>query len=80
MDFVIKSIKDRYLDLICQKLLIEKKDLTETEIKIIEIGYDLFDEKMDEIDLLKKELRKVTTDLLNMKHYNDDKNYYGDDE
>ena len=67
-----KTLKEQYIDLVTEKISISKEDLTETEETIIDIGYNLLVEKMDDIKILKDELRRVSIDLANMKAFNSD--------
>jgi hypothetical protein len=67
-----KTLKEQYRDLVTDKISISKEDLTETEETIIDIGYNLLVEKMDDIKILKDELRRVSIDLANMKAFNSD--------
>lgn len=67
-----KTLKEQYRDLVTDKISISKEDLTETEETIIDIGYNLLVEKLDDIKILKDELRRVSIDLANMKAFNSD--------
>jgi len=74
-----QRLKEQYSDLVTEKLSISKEDLTETEETIIDIGYNLLVEKLEDIKLLKDELRKVSIDLANMKSFiKDTKTDYSD--
>lgn len=75
-----KPLKERYFDLVTEKLLIKKEDLTETEIKIMEIGYDLIAEKIEDMRILQDDMRRLSIDFLNYKNYSDNKDYYSDDD
>jgi|LakMenEpi03Aug12_release.lakeMendotaPanAssembly.Ray.scaffolds.fasta_scaffold152033_4 hypothetical protein len=75
-----KTLKEQYIDLVTEKVSINKEDLTETESTIIDIGYNLLVEKLEDIKILKDELRRISIDLANMKVFNADvKNKYCDD-
>lgn len=67
-----QSLKEQYRDLVVEKLSISKEDLTETEETIIDIGYNLLIEKLEDIKILKDELRRVSIDLANIKAFNKD--------
>lgn len=67
-----KTLKEQYRDLVVDKLSISKEDLTETEDTIIDIGYNLLVEKLEDIKILQDELRRVSIDLANMKAFNSD--------
>ena len=44
--FRFKSLKERYRELILSKVLIKEEDLTEEESSIIDVTYELFEEKL----------------------------------
>lgn len=54
------------------KISISIEDLSQTEKELIDFGYELFSEKMEDIKILNDELRRVSVDLANMKSYRDD--------
>jgi len=74
-----KTLKEQYTDLIINRLCISKDDLTDSEKEIIEIGYELFFEKLEDIKILNDELKRISIELANVKAYNDDNEYNGDD-
>ena len=49
------------------------------EKEIIEIGYELFTDKLEDIKILNDELKRVSLELANLKAYSDDNEYGGDD-
>ena len=51
------SLKEDYIKLVCEKLLIKKEDLTQTEKEIIEFSFQLIEEKLLEIKDLNEEPR-----------------------
>ena len=56
----------------CDKLSLSKEDLTDNEKTLIDTGFTLFDEKMEEIQILNSELRRISIELANMKSYFED--------
>ncbi|MFN7656218.1 MAG: hypothetical protein ACK5OW_00345 [bacterium] len=68
----IKSLKEQYIKLMADKISISIEDLSQTEKELIDFGYELFSEKMEDIKILNDELRRVSVDLANMKSYRDD--------
>jgi len=74
-----KTLKEQYTDLIANRMCISKDDLTDSEKEIIEIGYELFFEKLEDIKILNDELKRVSIELANVKAYSDDNEYGGDD-
>lgn len=68
----IKSLKEQYIKLMADKISISIEDLSQTEKELIDFGYELFSEKMEDIKILNDELRRVSVDLANIKSYRDD--------
>ena len=56
----------------CDKLSLSYEDLTENEILLINSGYIIFEEKMDDIKILNEEIRRVSIELENLKSYTED--------
>jgi len=76
---MFKSLKDQYYDLVTGRITVSKEDLTKTEIQIIELGFDLMEEKLEDIKILKDNIKRLSIENANLKAYNDDKDY-GDEE
>jgi hypothetical protein len=76
---MLKSLKEQYYDLVTNRILVSKEDLTETETRIIEFGFELMREKLDDIKILKDDIKRLSIENANLKAYNDDKDY-GDKE
>ena len=76
---MFKSLKDQYYDLVTGRITVSKEDLTKTEIKIIELGFDLMEEKLEDIKILKDNIKRLSIENANLKAYNDNKDY-GDEE
>ena len=72
MDFKIKSLKDRYIETMANKISVSLEDLTENEKRLIEEGYILFSERMEDIKILEDEVKRVSIELSNLKSYNED--------
>lgn len=63
----------------CDKLSLSYEDLTENEILLINSGYVLFEERIEDIRILNEENRRISIELANIKSYladieNDKKN------
>ena len=67
-----KSLRDRYTKMMADKISVSIEDLTPTEKGLIDYGYELFSEKMEDIKILNDELRRVSIELANLKSYRDD--------
>ena len=76
---MFRSLKTQYYDLVSDRIQVPKDDLTENESKIIELGFELLEEKLEDIKILKDDIRRLSIENANLKAYNDDK-YYGDEE
>lgn len=77
-----KSLKDEYIDLVVNKLTIVKDDLTDNENEIINIGYDLLKEKLEDIKILNDENKRISLELANLRSSLDDNDYpnWGDED
>ena len=87
MDFPkFKTLKEQYEEFILFKLFPDRKihfireELTENEKTILELGYELFQEKLDDMKILQDEIKRISVENANLKAYNDDKDYEYDDE
>ncbi len=76
---MFKSLKEQYYDLVTNRILVSKDDLTETETRIIEFGFELMEEKLEDIKILKDDIKRLSIENANLRAYNDDKDY-GDEE
>jgi hypothetical protein len=70
-----KTLKEQYLDLVIDRITVSKEDLTEVEEQIINIGYELLSEKLDDIKILNDEIKRITLELANLKAFQDDTDY-----
>jgi hypothetical protein len=79
--FKFKTLKEQYEELILSKLFPDRKiefvreELTDNEKMIIEFTYELFQEKMDDMKILKDEITRVSIENANLKSFNDNKDY-----
>jgi len=84
--FKFKTLKEQYEELIISKLFPDRKiefvreELTDNEKMIIEFTYELFQEKLDDMKILKDEITRISVDNANLKSFNDNKDYDYDDE
>lgn len=77
--FKFKSLKERYRELILSKVLIKEEDLTEEESSIIDVTYELFEEKLGDMKILQDEINRLSLELANLKASNDNSDYEYDD-
>ena len=84
--FKFKTLKEQYEELILSKLFPDRKielvreELTDNEKMIIEFTYELFQEKLDDMKILKDEITRISVENANLKSFNDNKDYDYDDE
>jgi hypothetical protein len=76
---IFKSLRDQYYDVILSKIMIPKEELNEVEMEIIDAGFELMKEKLEDIKILNDEIKRLSIENANLKAYNDDKDY-GDEE
>jgi hypothetical protein len=76
---IFKSLRDQYYDVILSKILIPKEELNEVEMEIMDAGFELMKEKLEDIKILNDEIKRLSIENANLKAYNDDKDY-GDEE
>ena len=76
---MFRSLKDQYYDLVTDRIKVSKDDLTENEIRIIEFGFELMKEKLEDLKILNDDIKRLSIENANLKAYNDNKDY-GDEE
>lgn len=72
---MLKGLNEQYYDLVTDRIQVRKDDLTENEIRIIEFGFELMKEKLEDIRILKDDIKRLSIENANLKAYNDDKDY-----
>jgi hypothetical protein len=77
---MFRSLKDQYYDLVTGRIMVSKEDLTETEIKIIEIGFELIKEKLDDLKILNDDIKRLSIENANLKAYSDNRDYNEEEE
>ena len=84
--FKFKTLKEQYEELILSKLFPDRKiefvreELIDNEKMIIEFTYELFQEKLDDMKILKDEITRISVENAKLKSFNDNKDYDYDDE
>ena len=58
-----------------RKLEFLKEELTNNEKTIIEVTYNRFKEKLEDIKILEDEITRISVENANLKSYNDNKDY-----
>lgn len=69
------DLKKEYTRIISEKISLKEADFSHTEKEILNIGFDVVKEKIDEIRELNDEIIRVKIEILNLKSYFDDKDY-----
>lgn len=76
-----KSLKEKYFEMMSNKISVGIEDLTDNEKTLIESGFLLFSEKLEDIKILEDENKRISIELANLKAYRDDSvNEYDNDE
>jgi hypothetical protein len=70
--FKIKTLKERYVEMMSNRISVSVEDLTDNEVSIIEYSYTIFSEKLEDIKILEDENRRISVELSNLKSYVDD--------
>ena len=68
----MESLKERYVKLLASKIIVSIDDLTDNEIKLIDESFELFNEKLEDIQILKEEVKRLSIELANLKAMQDD--------
>lgn len=68
----MESLKERYAKLLARKITVSVDDLTDNEAKLIDESFELFNEKLEDIQILKDEIKRISIELANLKAMQDD--------
>jgi hypothetical protein len=68
-------MRPEYMKYVSEKIMIPIEDLSDIEMEIINITFDLFKEKVDDIKMLNDDINKLQNAYLNLKSSLDDNNY-----
>jgi recombinational DNA repair ATPase RecF len=69
------NLKEEYTRIICKNILLKKEDLSHIEEEIISIGFDILNEKINEIKDLNQEIVRLNIEIANLKSYTDNNEY-----
>jgi hypothetical protein len=75
-----KSLKEQYIELMANKISVSLEDLTDNEMTIIESGFNLFSEKLEDIKILNDENKRISIELANLKAYRDNSDIYDEED
>jgi hypothetical protein len=67
-----KTLKEQYFEMMANKISVSLEDLTDNEKTLIEAGFDLFSEKLEDIKIINDENKRISIELANLKSFNED--------
>ena len=65
-------LKKEYTKMMSDKITVSIEDLTNTEVSLIDAGFTILEEKLEDIKLLNDEIRRLAIELANLKIYMED--------
>ena len=65
-------LKKEYTKMMADKITVSIDDLTNTEVSLIDAGFTILEEKLEDIKLLNDEIRRLAIELANLKIYMED--------
>jgi uncharacterized protein YydD (DUF2326 family) len=65
-------LKKEYTKMMADKITISIEDLSNTEVVLIDAGFAILEEKLEDIKLLNDEIRRFSIELANLKIYTED--------
>jgi hypothetical protein len=65
-------LKKEYTKMMADKITISIEDLSNTEVALIDAGFTILEEKLEDIKLLNDEIRRFSIELANLKIYMED--------
>lgn len=68
----MSHLKKEYTKMMADKISVSIEDLTDNENTIIDSGFTLFMEKLEDIKLLNDEIKRLSVELSNLKIYMED--------
>jgi hypothetical protein len=69
-----KTLKEKYTEMMANKICVSLEDLSDNEKNLIEAGYEIFKEKLEDIKIIEDENKRISIELANLKSYVDDSN------
>lgn len=58
--------------MMADKISVSIEDLTNTEVTLIDAGFTILEEKLEDLKLLNDEIRRLSIELANLKIYTED--------
>jgi hypothetical protein len=74
MDMKFKTLKEKFTEMMANKITVSLDDLSDNEKILIESAYETFKEKLEDIKILEDENRRISIELANLKSYTEDSN------
>jgi hypothetical protein len=80
--FEFKTIKERYTEMMASAITVSVEDLQPNELALIEKGYEMFQEKLDDLKIANDEIKRLSIDLANIKamYVDNDRSKYDDED
>ena len=72
MDMKFKTLKEKFTEMMANKISVSLEDLTDNEKTLIESAYETFKEKLEDIKILEDENRRISIELANLRSYTED--------
>lgn len=69
------DLKKQYIKIISEKITLNEEDFSHIEKEIVNLGFNMVKEKIDEIRELNEEIIRLKIEISNLKAYNDDGDY-----
>lgn len=76
----MNSLKDSYVKLLADHILVDVDDLTPTEVKLIDESFTLFKDKLNDIKDLNDEIKRLSLEVANLKAMSDNTDYNYDED
>jgi hypothetical protein len=76
-----ESLRDQYMSLMAKHMgLSDARNMSEYQINLAAYGFELFEDKLNDIKTLEDEVRRLNIELLNERAMNDDMENHGYDD
>jgi hypothetical protein len=76
----MKTLKEQYVKLLADSIVVSVEDLQPSEITIIDRSFELFSEKLEDLKIANDEVKRLSIELANLKAMLDDSETNYDEE
>jgi hypothetical protein len=70
-----KTLKEKYIEIIANKLCISIDDLTSSEKQIIDITFDILEDRLQDMKALEDDNKRFMNENSNLKAFQDDRDF-----